>query len=59
MEYRLPEEVEGPDFAIIADDDMFITRQMYLKKLKKNLGMTAPPLSAPAVCPSRACRLTH
>ena len=42
LEYRLPEEVERPDFADIKDeDDKIIARSMYLKKLEKNLNMSA------------------
>ena len=42
LEYRLPEEVERPDFAAIKDeDDKFIARSIYLKKLEENLNMLA------------------
>ena len=42
LEYRLPEKVKRPDFAIIADgDDRFIARKLYLKKLEKNLSILA------------------
>ena len=42
LEYRLPEEVVRPDFAAIEDeDDRFIARSMYLKKMEKNLSILA------------------
>ena len=38
LEYRLPEEVERSDSAVIEDeDDKIIARSIYLKKLEKNL----------------------
>ena len=42
LEYRLPDEVERPDFAAIEDeDDRYIARQIYLKKIEKNLNILA------------------
>ena len=42
LEYRLPEEVERPNFAAIADEDVrYIARQIYLKKIEKNLNILA------------------
>ena len=42
LEYRLPEEVIRPDFAAIEnDDDKYIARQIYLKKIEKNLNTLA------------------
>ena len=36
LEYRLPEEVARPNFAAIEDDDdRYIVRQGYLKKIEK------------------------
>ena len=37
LEYRLPVEVVRPDIAAIEDDDdRYIARQVYLKKIEKN-----------------------
>ena len=42
LAYRLPEEVVRPDFAAIEDeDDRYIARQVYLKKIEKNLQILA------------------
>ena len=53
LEYRLPKEVDRPDFAASVDeDDRYIARQMHLQKIEKNLNMLAeiekekPKLSA-------------
>ena len=38
LEYHLPNEVVLPEFAAFGDeDDRYIARQIYLKKLEKNL----------------------
>ena len=40
LEYRLPEEVVMPHFAAIKDDDdKYIVRQIYLKKIEKTLNV--------------------
>ena len=42
LEYSLPEEVTRPNFAAIDDEfDRSIARSMVLKKMEKNLSMTA------------------
>ena len=43
LEYRLTKEVARPDFAAIEDDndDRYIARQVYLKKIEKNLNILA------------------
>ena len=40
LEYRLPEEVDKPDFSSFFDeDDKIIARTIYLKRLEKNLNL--------------------
>ena len=42
LEYRLLKEIVRPDFAVIEDeDDRFIARQMYQKKMERNLCILA------------------